>query len=198
MRKRDLTARVLREVPGHDSRPCRVHTVAFEDPQVALSAVRRFKSEGFQIVDVHSPFPLHGLDEALGWRETRIGYVTLFGGLLGLAMALGLQAYTHGFDWPLNIGGKTDLAWPAMVPVVFELMVLLAAFATVFGFLYLRRLRPRWKLDADIGQPPGNVNDDRFVILVLEQDGGFSKDEFDSLCEELSPVEVVDSWKVLS
>lgn len=198
MRSKDMTARALLEVPGHDGRPCRVHTVAFEDADEALRAAVRLKQAGFEIVDVHSPCPIHGLDDALGWRETRLGYVTLAGGLFGLTAGLSLQVYTHGFDWPLNIGGKTALAWPAMAPVMFELTVLIAAFATVFGLFFRRRLRPRWNPGKPIGQPGPGVTDNRFVILVLEQDGGFSPKNFDRLCEELRPVEVVNSWKVFS
>lgn len=198
MRSTDLTARALLEVPGHDGRPCRVHTVAFEDADEALNAAIRLKHEGFEIVDVHSPCPIHGLDEALGWRETRLGYVSLVGGLVGLGVGVALQAYTHGFDWPLDIGGKTNLAWPAMVPVIFELTILIAAYATVFGLFFRRRLRPRWNPGKPIGQPGPGVTDNRFVILVLEQDGSFSSTGFAELCDELRPVEVVEGWKVFS
>jgi len=199
MRKRsDLLAHTLRDVPGHDGRPCRIHTVAFEDAGDALAAAKRFREHGFEIVDVHSPFPIHGIEEVLGWRETRLGYVTLAGGLTGLTIGILLQGLTHGWDWPLNIGGKTNLAVPAMAPVMFELTVLLAAFATVFGLFYRRRLRPRINPSKFFGQPHHLVTDNRFVLLVLEQDGGFSPTRFAALCEELEPVEVVEAWKVMS
>ena len=198
MRRKDATTHALRDVVGHDDRPCRIHTVAFEDAGEALGAARRLREEGFDIVDVHSPFPIHGIEEVLGWRETRLGYVTLAGGLLGLSIGFGLQAWTHGIDWPLNIGGKTNLAWPAMGPVMFELTVLFAAYATVVGLFFRRRLRPRFNPSASIGQPGPGVTDNRFVILVLEQDGSFSDKRFDALCDELQPVEVNDAWKVFS
>jgi hypothetical protein len=190
--------RVLKELDGHDGQPCRVHTVSFDDPVPTLQAAKRLRKEGYLIADVHSPFPIHGIEATLGWRETRLGYVTLVGGLLGLTLGFGLQAYTHGIAWPLNIGGKTDLAYPAMGPVMFELMVLIAAYLSVFVFLYRRRLRPRLKLDVPIGQPGDRVNDDRFVILVVEQDGGFHRESFLELCAELEPVEVQESWRIVS
>ncbi len=194
-----IVKKTLRELDGHDGQPCRIHTVAFEDPRDTLSAAKRLREEGYTIADVHSPFPVHGIEDALGWRETRLGYVTLVGGLIGLTIAFCLQAYTHGVSWPLNIGGKTMLAFPAMGPVLFELMVLVAAYLSVFVFFFRRRLRPRFKLDAAaLGQPGDRVNDDRFVILVVEQDGSFSRSSFLDLCSELEPVEVVESWRTLS
>jgi hypothetical protein len=190
--------RALGETKGHDGQPCRIHTVSFEDPVDTLNAAKQLHAEGYVIADVHSPFPVHGIEDALDWPETRLGYVTLAGGLLGLTIAFGLQAYTHGVSWPLNIGGKTFLAIPAMGPVLFELMVLIAAYLSVFVFLYRRRLRPRFDIKAAIGQPHIRVNDDRFVILVVEQDGSFSRTHFLKLCKELNPVEIEESWRILS
>jgi len=198
MRKGDMTAFVLAESAEHSGQPCRVHAVAFDDANGALDAAKRLREEGFTILDVHSPFPIHGIEKALGWRETRLGYATLVGGLVGFTGGLALQMYTHGFDWPLNIGGKTSFAWPAMLPVVFEMTVLFAAFATVLGLVFSRRLRPRWNPAAFIGQPGSKVNDDRFVLLVLEQDASFSLERMRWVCEELCPVEIIEGWKVFS
>ena len=92
--------------------------------------------------DVHTPYPVHGMDEALGLPDTRLGLATLAGGLLGAGVAF-FQFWTHVVDWPLVIGGKSPLALPAQVPVSFELTVLFAAFATVGTFLARRRLFPR-------------------------------------------------------
>ena len=193
----DPTRRTLRELDGHDGQPCRIHTVAFEGPGEALTAAKRLRKDGYLIADVHSPFPIHGIEQVLGWRETRLGYVTLIGGLIGLGLGILLQAYTHSVAWPLNIGGKTDLAIPAMGPVAFELLVLIAAYLSVAAFFYRRRLRPRFKLDGNVGQPGDRVNDDHFVLLVVEQDGGFSRDSFLAVCDELDAAEVVESWRIM-
>ncbi len=193
----DPTRKVLAEVDGHSGQPCRIHTAAFGQPDTALAAAKRFRKSGYLIADVHSPFPIHGIDQALGWRETRLGYVTLVGGLIGLGLGIALQAYTHGVAWPLNIGGKTDLAIPSMGPVMFELTILIAAYLSVAAFFYRRRLRPRFNPAANLGQPGPKVNDDQFVLLVVEQDGEFSRVEFLELCDELKPIEVVESWRVL-
>lgn len=193
----DPTRQTLGELDGHDGQPCRIHTVAFEGPTQALSAAKRLRKEGYLIADVHSPFPIHGIEKALGWRETRLGYVTLIGGLIGLTLGFALQAYTHGVAWPLNIGGKTDLAIPSMGPVIFELTVLIAAYLSVFAFFYRRRLRPRFSFKANLGQPGMRVNDDHFVLLVVEQDGGFSRGSFLEVCEDLEAAEVTEAWRIM-
>jgi ActD protein len=173
----------------------RVHTLAFEDPDRTLDAVRTLKRDGFEVHDVHTPYAVHGMDEALGLRETRLGTATFAGGLAGAALAFGFQIWTHAIDWPLTIGGKSPLALPAQVPVSFELTVLFAAFATVGGLLARRRLFPRLaKVPA--AQPDVRVTDDRFVVVVVERDGRFRRSRFLELARLLGSVETVESWRV--
>jgi hypothetical protein len=167
------------------------HWLVFDDPQQTLSAVRTLRGEGFEIADVHSPFPIHGIEEALGWRETRLPYATFVGGAIGLAIAGLIQLWTHAVDWPLNIGGKSNLAIPALVPVAFELIVLLAAFATVGGLLYKGRLFPTTDARRPKRQPISGVSDDRFVVRVVERDGSFSARAFAQTCKRLGPKKVL-------
>jgi hypothetical protein len=169
----------------------RQHWLVFDDPEQTLSAVKRLRGAGYEIADVHSPFPVHGLDEALGWRDTRLPWATLVGGGLGLCIAMALQTWTHALDWPLNIGGKTDLAIPALVPVAFELTVLLAAFATVGGLLVRSRLKPTSGGDLPAGQPLADVTDNRFVVRVVERDGSFAPEDFERLVKRLRPRKVL-------
>ena len=173
----------------------RIHTLAFDDPSSALAAVRALRADGFEVDDVHTPYAVHGMDEALGLPETRLGLATLAGGLLGAGVAFGFQFWTHAVDWPLVIGGKTPLALPAQVPVSFELTVLFAALFTVFGLLARRRLFPR--IDGrPADQPHPRVTDDRFAVVVVERDGSFDPGRFARLCAALRPVEVVEDWRV--
>ena len=174
----------------------RVHTLVFDAPETTLSAVERLVDSGFDVVDVHSPFPVHGVEEAMGLAPTRLPWATFIGGLVGGTLAVGLQVWTHTLDWPLNIGGKTDAAWPAQVPVAFELIVLIAAFATVGGLLLRSRLTPTTTGATPPQQPHAGVTDDRFVVLISEGDAGFSKDRFLALMMELGPREVVEGWSV--
>lgn len=174
----------------------RLHAVAFDDPHRTLEAVRALRAAGFEVHDVHAPFPIHGIEEALGLPPSRLGRTAFLGGLAGAVVAFGLQVWTHAYDWPLVIGGKSPLALPSQVPVSFELTVLFAAVATVAGLLARRRLFPR------VGhrpptQPGPGVTDDRFVVVVVERDAGFSSARFDAVLSRLHPVEVTEGWRVL-
>ncbi len=192
----DATAIALGELDHCEQSSCRVHAVAFEDAEDTLHAAKRLRADGFDIVDVHSPFPIHGIEDALGWRDTNLPWATFAGGCLGVAVGLALTMYVHTVSWPLNIGGKTNSAIPGIIPVVFELGVLLAAFGTVFALLFRRRLWPRRRPELGPGQPELRVTDDRFVILVAERDARFSSARFHALLAELEPVEVTEAWRV--
>ena len=174
----------------------RSHTVAFDSPARALAAVRALRANGFRVRDAHTPFAVHGMDEALGHAETRLPWATFVGGVVGGSIGLGFQLWTHAFDWPLNIGGKTYVAWQALVPIAFEVTVLLAAFGTVGALLWRSRLFPRRSVVRPATQPSARVTDDHFVLVVQEEDGAFAADAFHHLCDQLGAVEVVDGWRV--
>jgi hypothetical protein len=167
--------------------------LVFDEPAATLGAVERLRREGFEVADVHSPFPLHGAEEALGLRPTRLALATLVGGLVGGLGKLFFQGWVHVVDWPMNIGGKPDVSLPALIPVTFELTVLVAAFATLGVFLVRRRLFPR--LAGAPRLPDPRVTDDHFAVLVVERDGGFSPERFRALCTALHPLQVVESWR---
>ena len=173
----------------------RHHVLVFDDPERTLAAVKVLRSLGYEIGDVHSPFPVHGLSDALGLPPSRLSRATFVGGVTGLSLAVFLQLWTHARDWPLNIGGKTNLAGPALVPVAFELTVLLAAFGTVGALVVLGRLVPSLTGKAPASQPVKRVTDDQFAVLVVEQDASFSPAAFAQVCERLEPVQIRLDWR---
>ena len=118
------------------------------------------------------------------------------GGALGCITAFAFQIWIHTVAWPLNIGGKSDLALPALVPVAFELTVLFAAFATFFLLLGRAGLLPKLTNGTPQLQPHLRVNDDRFVVLVAENDASFDRSHFLALCRDLAPAEIIESWRV--
>lgn len=109
----------------------------YRDPEAVLAAARGLCQAGRGSVDVHSPFPLPGSDEALGLRRSRVPALALLGGLGGVGAAVVLQVWTNAVDYPINVGNRLLVAPPALVPVIFELGVLLAAFGIFFGMLGL-------------------------------------------------------------
>jgi len=183
--------------PRVDPAACSVthHLLIFDDPEETLEAVHTLQDSGFDVADVVSPFPVHGIEEALGEEETRLPWATLVGGILGLSIAVGFQLWTHAVDWPLNVGGKSVTAIPAIIPVSFELTVLFAAFGTFFGILWRERLRP-------MAEPRGigdlaerGVTCSKFAVIVRADSGAFDEKRFYELCDELEPTELEMSWR---
>ncbi len=112
----------------------------FDHPEDLLAAAARARDAGFQRMDAYTPFPVHGLEEAMGLRHTRLPFVVLIGGIIGGLAGYGLQYYVHVINYPLNIGGRPYHSWPSFIPVTFETTVLFAALAAVLGMLALNGL----------------------------------------------------------
>jgi hypothetical protein len=133
----------------------------FESEEKILHATRAAREAGYAIHDVYTPYAVHGMDEAMGLRHSRLTWVCFGGGLFGASAALALQYYTSVVSWPLNVGGKPFNSLPAFIPVTFELTVLLAALTTVAAFFLRARLFP-----GKGGGALPRVTDDRFALAL--------------------------------
>jgi hypothetical protein len=109
--------------------------------------VKNSRKAGYKIHDVYTPFPVHGLDAALGLRDTSLHTAGFIYGLTGTTTALSFMSWVFTKDWPLNIGGKPLFPLPAFIPIIFELTVLCAAVGMVLTFCYLCQLAPFVKKD---------------------------------------------------
>lgn len=136
----------------------------FEDPDAVLKATVLAREQGLKPVDVHGPYPIHGMDEALGLKRSWIPYPVLVMGLVGMALAFLFMAWTSAIDWPINVGGKPFVSWPALVPITFAGMVLFAGFANIISLLIACKL-PRKQVD--IIDP--RITHDVFALII---DGG--------------------------
>lgn len=116
---------------------------SFADDHALLAAARQLRAEGTTDLDLHTPYPVHGAEEALGLRRSTVPLVALIAGVTGAASGYLLQWYTVGFDWPLNVGNRPPHSPPAFVPVTFELGVLFSALAIFFGLLFAYFRFPR-------------------------------------------------------
>ena len=116
--------------------------VRFADEGALLDAVKAARADGFTIVDVYSPYPVHGLEEAMGLRRSRLPQVAFGAGLAALVFGMGFQFYIAAFDWPLDVGGKPLNSALAFLPITFELTVLLAGLAVTAAFFLRCRLFP--------------------------------------------------------
>ena len=114
----------------------------FDDEMVLFPAVTKVRKSGYKIHDVYTPFAIHGLDKALGLRDTSLHTAGFIYGITGTATALGFISWVFTNDWPLNIGGKPYFALPAWIPIIFELTVLFASVGMVLTFCYLCQMAP--------------------------------------------------------
>lgn len=115
---------------------------AFDDEAVLFPAVKNVRKAGYKIHDVYTPFPVHGLDHAMGLRETSLHTAGFVYACAGLTTALGFMSWVFTKDWPMNIGGKPHFALTGWIPIAFELTVLFSAVGMVLTFCYLCQLAP--------------------------------------------------------
>jgi hypothetical protein len=115
----------------------------FEREGALLDAARALRARGHRSVDLHSPYPLHGSDEALGLRRSTVPLVALVAGVVGASSGYLLQWWTVGVDWPLNVGNRPPHSAPAFIPVTFELGVLFASLSIFLGLLFAYFRFPR-------------------------------------------------------
>jgi hypothetical protein len=157
----------------------------FDGPESVLEAARATRDEGYRRWDVFTPFPVHGMDEAMGLGRSRVPYITFFAGIIGALAGLGIQVFTMTMSWPQNYGGKPFLAWPSFIPITFETTVFVAGIATALGSLLIGGiLRPRKKnLDP-------SITNDRFAVFIDAADPKFDKASCRDLLEQFDPVEV--------
>ena len=141
-------------------------TAYYLDEEDLLKGIRQIKAKGLQIIDVLTPFPVHGIDKALDMRRSGLARVAFIGGAVGAVMGFGFQAWVFTIDYPMNIGGKPFLSVPSFMPVTFEMTVLFAAFSMVIAFLVSNKLGP--------GAKPvihdERSTDDRFLVIVKVDD----------------------------
>lgn len=138
-----------------------------------VAAARAARNAGYRVQDIYTPFPLHGMDEAMGLRPSRLSYVCLACGLVGAIVALWFQHWTSATDWPLNVGGKPFNSMPAFIPVAFELTVLLAGLGTVAALLLRCRLFP----GRTAVTPHKRVTDDLAVLAIEQVDAMFDVEQ---------------------
>ncbi len=112
----------------------------FDSPDSIIHAAEKVRDAGFEKWDVHTPYPVHGMDAAMGLTDSRLGWIVLLCGLTGVTAAVTMMQWMNGYDYPLVIAGKPPDAIPSMVPIMFELTVLLASFGAVFGMFGLNEL----------------------------------------------------------
>jgi hypothetical protein len=156
-----------------------------------LEAVKKARAEGYTCMDAYTPFPIHGLGEALGFEDRRLPWLVLIGGLVGCVAGFGSMYWIAAIRYPINVGGRPLFSWPSFIPITFETTVLCAALAAVFGMLALNGLpqpyhpvfnAPRFAL----------ASRNRFFFCIEAADPKFEPAEVRRFLEQLHAREVVD------
>ena len=163
----------------------------FPDPQSLLDAANATREAGYTATDAFSPFPIHGLAEAVGFHKSRLSAIVLTMGLIGGLGGFFMCWYANVIAYPLNIGGKPYNSWPAWIPIAFECAILLAAFGAVFGMLALNGLPMPYHPVFNVRRFD-SASRDKFFLVIQTRDPKFRLDEVRQLLRSLGPREVTD------
>lgn len=155
------------------------------DDHELVVACAKVRDAGYKKFDAIVPFPVHGIEEAIGIRRSWIPYVTFGMGLLGAACGFLLQYWTSAIDWPINVGGKPFNSGPAFIPVTFELTILFAALSSVGTLIVVCGLP---KLDPPIIDP--DLTSHKFAIFIPETEAGYDAAKAEQLLKTLGATEV--------
>ncbi len=163
------------EITGNPDQPLYGVAAEFESATSLYHAAEKLRDAGYEKFDVFSPFPIHGMDDAVGARPSILGVIVFFGGLTGFLTAVGLTFIPSSFLYPLIVAGKpTDLMTvPAFFPIMFELTILFSAFAALGGMLLLNGL-PRHNHPLFNWDRFKKVTEDKFYAVIEAADPKFS------------------------
>ncbi|ACY14952.1 quinol:electron acceptor oxidoreductase subunit ActD [Haliangium ochraceum] len=154
----------------------------FDSPGALIAAATKVRDAGYQNWDCYSPFPVHGLDPAMGIKRTILPWIVFAVGLCGLGGGLLLQFWTNAVDWPWIVSGKPFFSLPANIPITFEATILLSVFASFFGMWGLNKLPQPWhpffKKERFL-----RATDDRFFIGIEAADKSFQRGKTQALLE---------------
>lgn len=157
----------------------------FDTPEEILKAAEQVKQSKYNEFDCYTPFPVHGLDDAMGLRRSRLPWVTLICGLIGGTAGFTMQYWSHAILWPINYAGKPLFAWPAYVPITFETTVLFAAHLTVAAFWILNRF-PNGK--PKILHP--RLTHDKYGVYISQTSNHYEEDEVVQFIKSIGAKEV--------
>lgn len=165
----------------------------FATPADLYHAAEKVRDAGYQKWDTHSPFPVHGMEDAMGFGRTKLPVLVALMAFTGAGLAMLMQWWISAVDYPLVVQGKPYFSWQAFVPVTFELGVLFSAFTALIGMLAMNGL-PRWHHPLFKKERFLSSSDDRFFVYIESQDGKFDPDATRGLLEKAgaSSIELVE------
>jgi Protein of unknown function (DUF3341) len=164
----------------------------FDGPDSLLVAAEKARAAGFTSTDAFTPFPVHGMAEALGHPKTRVPLIVLCAGIMGGLGGFFMQVYANVYAYPINIGGRPDYSWPAFIPITFECTILCAAFGAVLGMIGLNGLpQPHHPL-FNVPDFAQHASRDKFFLVIKVKDPKFNREDTRQFLESLNPVDVIE------
>ena len=165
----------------------------FKNPAELVKAAEAVREGGYTKFDCHSPYPIHGMDTAMGMKQSPLGYIVFAMGTVGLLIGLALTWYAAVEAYPLVISGKPFFSFQAFIPVYFELTVLLAAFGAVFGMLHLNKL-PQFFHKLFYSDYFAKVTDDGFFVSLEADDPKFDPQKSQDFMKSLGAnyIEIIE------
>lgn len=158
----------------------------YDDDEKVLNGITNVREKGVKIEEVFTPFPVHGIEDRLGYKRSKLSVAAFMFGALGTSLAILMQTWMLGYDWPMIIGGKNFISPPTFVPVTFELTVLIGSLGMVATFFVLSDLKP-WKKPRifDLRQ-----TDDKMVMAIDLASNKLSEIEIKGIVETSGASEV--------
>lgn len=188
---KDITREVQSTMGIYEGRRGEVYGLLaeFPHPGALLHAAEEVRGAGYRFFDTHSPFPIHGMDRAMGLGNSKVGFVTLGGGITGLLTAYLLQWWTGAVDYPLEVSGKPFFAIEPSIPVMFELTILFSAFGAVAGMLAFNGL-PRPYNPLFYSKNFARATDDGFFLHIAASDKRFDVATTEAFLREIGATHV--------
>jgi len=170
----------------------------FCDPGALLHAAREIRRAGYKHFDVHSPFPIHGMDRAMGLGNSKVGFIALVSGIAGFLLGWWMQWWMGAVDYPQNISGKPFFSFEPSIPIMFELAVLFSAFGAVIGMLIMNGL-PRHYHPLFYSDNFTRATDDAFFLHVASSDQLFHQEKTEQFLRDLggTNIEVIEDRGVV-
>lgn len=185
------TSRPAVELAGNPNAPIYAMGAEFTSARDLYHAAEHVRDAGYKRWDVYSPFPIHGMDEAMGLKRSFLAMLVFCGGLAGFCISIALTFIPSTFLYPLVVGGKptNQFTIPAFFPIMFELTILLSAFTAVFGMLIINGL-PRWNHPLFNWNRFKKATEDKFYLCIESRDPQFSERTTRDLLTHLGGVEI--------
>lgn len=169
---------------------CHGLLAAFDSEEALLAAARASRRRGYSRIEAFSPYPVEGLEEAVGFRQIAIPLGVFLGGVLGAGAGYLLQYWCSTIDYPINVGGRPLNSWPSFLPVTFEMTVLVASLTAFTLFMVLNGL-PRLHHPL-FAVPQFQPAEHTFYLLIESHDPRFSKQEAQAFLRSLRPLDVYE------